>query len=81
MSFNHFPNDEFRLFKTEKKFEDDNFELDENGRKFSKREKTLCKKEKLLIQGNFSFSQSVFKGFLLQTREKPGLVWERINRQ
>ena len=29
---------------------------------------------------NFSFSHSVFKGHILQTRKKPGLVWERVNR-
>ena len=31
-------------------------------------QKTLWEKEKLLVMSNFSFSRSVFKGFLLQTR-------------
>ena len=35
--------------------------------------KTLCKKEKLLVMSNFSFSHSVFKRLVLQTRENQGL--------
>ena len=35
--------------------------------------KTLCEKEKLLVTSNFSFSHSVFKRFVLQTRENQGL--------
>ena len=34
LTFSHTTN--IRLFQTEKKFADDNFELDDNGRKFSK---------------------------------------------
>ena len=41
--------------------------------------KTLCEKEKLLVMSSFSFSHSVFKRLVLQTRKKPGLVWERVN--
>ena len=36
------------------------------------RSKTLWEKEKLLVT-------SVFKRLVLQTRKKPGLVWERVN--
>ena len=35
--------------------------------------KTLCEKEKLLVTSNFSFSHSVFKRPVLQTRENQGL--------
>ena len=35
--------------------------------------KTLCEKEKLLVMSNFSFSHSVFKRLVLQTRENQGL--------
>ena len=35
--------------------------------------KTMCEKEKLLITSNFSFSHSVFKRLVLQTRENQGL--------
>ena len=55
-----------------RKFADDNFKFDENGRKLykwvKKKEKTLREKEKLLVTNNFSFSHSVFKGLVLQTR-------------
>ena len=33
---------------------------------------------RLLITSNFSFSQSVFKGLLLQTPKKQGLIWETV---
>ena len=36
-------------------------------------QKTLWEKEKLLITSNFSFSHSVFKRLVLQTRENQGL--------
>ena len=35
--------------------------------------KTLCEKEKLLVTSNFSFSHSVFKRLVRQTRENQGL--------
>ena len=35
--------------------------------------KTLWEKEKLLVTGNFSFSYSVFKRHVLQTRKNQGL--------
>ena len=47
----------------------DNFEFDENGRKFSKQ----VEKEELLITSNFSISLSGFKILVLQTRKNKGL--------
>ena len=41
--------------------------------------KTPWEKEKVLVTSNFSFSHSVFERLVLQTRKKPGLVWERVN--
>ena len=38
----------------------------------------LGENEKLLITSNFSFSQSVFKGLVLQTPKKQGLILERV---
>ena len=35
--------------------------------------KTLCEKEKLLVASNFSFSRSVFKRLVWQTRKNQGL--------
>ena len=37
------------------------------------RRKTLREKEKLLVMSNFSFSHSVFKRLVLQTRKNQGL--------
>ena len=56
-----------------KEFADNNFKVDENGRKFSKWIETLWEKEKLLITSNFSFSYTVFKRLVLQTRKNQGL--------
>ena len=55
-----------------RKFADNNFELDENGRKFFKRV-DLWEKEKLLVTCNFSFSSTVFKRLVLQKRKKQSL--------
>ena len=35
--------------------------------------KTLLEKEKLLVTSNFSFSNSVFKRLVMQTRKNQGL--------
>ena len=35
--------------------------------------KTLWEKEKLLVTSNFSFSRSVFKRLVMQTRKNQGL--------
>ena len=40
--------------------------------------KTLWEKEKLLVTSNFSFSHSVLKRLVLQTRKNQGLFWERV---
>ena len=56
-----------------KVFVDDNFKLDGNGRKFSKRVENTVGKEKLLVTSNFSFSHSVFRRLELQTRKSQGL--------
>ena len=46
---------------------------------FPNGEKTLWEKEKLLITSNFSFSHSVFKRHLLQTRKNQGLFGKGLN--
>ena len=38
----------------------------------------MWKKEKLLVTSNFSFFHIFFKRLVLLTRNKPGLVWERV---
>ena len=64
--FNPFPNDKILDSSNQREFADDNFKFDENGRKFSKL-------EEMLVTSNFSFSYSIFKRFLLQTRKSQGL--------
>ena len=44
-----------------------------------KGQKTLLEKEKLLITSNFSFSHSVFKRLVLQTRKNQGLFGKGLN--
>ena len=61
----------FRLFQT-KKFADDNFKFDENGRKLSKRvENTVGKKE---IARNECFQRVCFPG-----ASKGVVAWEWVN--
>ena len=62
----------FRIFQTER-FTDDDFKFDEYGRKFSKWVENTGEKEKFLVTSNFSFSHSVFKRIVLQTRKNQGL--------
>ena len=68
-----------------KEFADNNFKFDENSKKISKHVentlKTLWEKEKLLVMNNFSFSQSVFKRRVLQTRKNQGLFGKGLNQE
>ena len=41
--------------------------------------KTLLEKEKLLVMSNFSFSHSVFKGLVLNTRKNQGLLRKELS--
>ena len=66
----------FRLFQIE-----DNFELDENGRKFSKQFENVVGKAKIARHEQFSFSQSVLKTLLLQKRKNQGLFEKGLNVQ
>ena len=70
----------FRLFQTEKKFQTTILILMKMAESSPKEKKTLWEKEKLLVTSNFSFSLSVFKRLVLQTRKNQGLfgVWERV---
>ena len=69
-----------------KEFADDNFEFDENRRKFSKWvENTVGNgeiaryKQFLLVTSNFSFSRSVFKRLVLETRKNQGLFGKELS--
>ena len=62
-----------------KEFADDNFELDKNGRKFSKRvENTVGKGEIARYEQFLLFPQCLQKACSADTL-KPGLVLERVN--
>ena len=51
-----------------------------NGRKFLTIEK-LWEKAKLLLTSNFSFSHSVFKRLIMQTRENQGLFGKGLKKK
>ena len=57
---------------------DDNFNFDENGRKFSKRVKTTVGKGEIAHYEQFLLlPHRVFKRLVLKTRKNQGIVWER----
>ena len=64
-----------------KGFADENFRMDENGRKFSKPEENTVEKKKLLVTINFSFSHSVFIRFVLQTSKNQGLFGKGLRKE
>ena len=54
-------------------FADDNFKLDKKCPKVILTSRKHCgKREKLVVTSNFSFSHSVFKRVVLQTRKNQG---------
>ena len=63
----------FRLFQTERVCRRQFIEFMKMVERYLKRYKTLWEKEKLLVMSNFSFSLSVFKRLVLQTRKNQGL--------
>ena len=67
-----------KLFQTER-VSGLHFEFDKNGGQFSKGSKTSWEKEQLLVTSNFSFSHSVFKRIVLQTRKNQGLLGKSLS--
>ena len=63
----------FRLFQNEKSLQRTIPSMMKMAESSPSRLKTLWEKEKLLIMSNFSFSHSVFKTLVLQTRKNQGL--------
>ena len=72
-SFNSFPNDKFYNLRNWKSLQTTILSLMKMGESSPKGLKTLLEKRKLFVTSNFSFSQSVFKSVLLQTRKNQGL--------
>ena len=61
-----------------KEFADDNFKFYENGRKFSKRIENAVGKGEITQNEQFSFTHSVLKRLVLQTRKNQGLFWKGL---
>ena len=70
-SINPFPKRPILDSSKLKRFADDNFEFDKNGRKFSKWVENTVGKGQI---ARYSFSHSVFKRHLLQTRKKQRIL-------
>ena len=62
-----------------KVFADDNFELDENGGKFSKRVKNTVRKGEIARYEQFFLFPQCFQNWIRDTW-KTGLVWENARR-
>ena len=63
-----------------KEFAEDKFKCDENDGKFSKRVENTVGKGEMLVTSNFSFSYSVFKRLVLQTRKNQGLFGKGLTK-
>ena len=68
-----------RLFQTEKKLQTTVLNWMEMAESSPKGKKTLLEKEKFLVMSNVSFSYSVFKRLVLQTRKNQGLFGKGLN--
>ena len=63
-----------------KEFADNNFKVDENGRKFSKWIENTVGKGEIARSEQFLLFQKCFQKACTADTEKPGLVWERVNK-
>ena len=77
-SFNPFPDDKFYKLPNRKSLQTTILSLMKMGESSPKGLKTLWEKEKLLVTSNFSFSHSVFKSVLLQSRKNQGLFGKAL---
>ena len=76
----HFPKRQILGSSKVKAFAHDNFNFDENGRRFSRWvENTVGKGEISRYEQFLLFPQSFQKTYSADM-QKPGLVWERVNR-
>ena len=72
-AFNPFPKQQLLDSSKLKEFADDNFEYDENGRKFSKWVENTVRKGEIAHQEPFLLSHSVFRRLVQQTCKNQGL--------
>ena len=75
---NPFPNDKFLDSSKLDEFADDNFELDENGREFSKRVENTVGKGEIARYEQFLLFPQCFQILVLQTRKDQGLFWKGL---
>ena len=61
-----------------KEFADDNFKLDENGRKYSKQAENTVGKGEIAHCKQFLLFPLCFQKTLTADTLKPGLVWEKV---
>ena len=78
--FNPFPNDKLWTLPYPVSLQTTTSDLMKIAENPPKGYKTLWKKEKLLVTSNFSFSNSVFKRLLQQTRKKQGLFGKGLQK-
>ena len=64
-----------------KEFADDNFKLDENGRKFSKRVENTQEKGEIARHEQFLLLSDCFQNACIVDAQKPGFVWEKVKVQ
>ena len=64
-----------------KEFADNNFELDENNRKVSKQADNTVGKGEIACHEQFLLFPQCFQKSCTADTSKPGLVWERVNKQ
>ena len=62
-----------------KQFADDNFKLNENGRKFSNLVENTVGKEEIARYQQFLLFPQCFQKTCPANMQKPGLAWERVN--
>ena len=77
--FNPFPNDKFKTLPNWKGKQTTSSNLMKLAESYPNGQKTLWEKEKLLDTSNFSFSHSVFKRLVRQTRKNKGLFGKGVN--
>ena len=76
--FNYVPNDKNFYSPKLKEFPDDNFEFDENGRKFSEKVGNTVVKGEIARYEQFLLFPQCFQTNCTADPKKSGLVWERV---
>ena len=79
MSLTHYQMTNLRLSKL-KEFADDNFKLDENGRKLSKQVENTVGKGEIARYEQFLLFQQCFQKVCFPGASKGLIVWEWVNR-